>query len=234
MMKTLCVAALVLSLSSVCQPASLACEKLLQPVDKAPDLSGRWYVIAISSSCILQLVARVLLPSVHVEVTSKETPNVFDFLIKMKMHGLCANETEQLFQENNKLFGVDSNNAADGDPDLLLQTGCSDCIVTKGDSVVNLLVLFSRRTNITAAELKEFETQAECLGLTKPQVLDSDHDFTNCLSDEDEEAGASLLRTIQQRLNGNYAISLKCIAESSLYYPKAGFEWAQETWASLW
>ncbi|KAJ4927051.1 hypothetical protein JOQ06_014791, partial [Pogonophryne albipinna] len=173
MMKTLCVAALVLSLSSVCQPAPLACEKLLQPVDKAPDLSGRWYVIAISSSCILQLVARVLLPSVHVEVTSKETPNVFDYLIKLKMHGLCANET--FFQENNKLMDEDSNNTADGDPDLLLQTGCSDCIVTKGDSVVDLLVLFSRRTNITAAELKEFETQAECLGLAKPQVLDSDH-----------------------------------------------------------
>ncbi|KAL3058276.1 hypothetical protein OYC64_010450 [Pagothenia borchgrevinki] len=234
MMKTLCVAALVLSLSSVCQPASLACEKLLQPVDKAPDLSGRWYVIAISSSCILQLVASVLLPSIHVEVTSKETPNVFDYLIKMKMQGVCANETEHIFQENNKLFAVDSNNAADGDPDLLLQTGCSDCIVSKGDSVVNLLVLFSRRPNITAAELKEFETQAKCLSLTKPQVLDSDHDFTNCLSEEDEEAGVSFLRSIQQRLNDNYAITLKCIAESSLYYPKAAFEWAQETWASLW
>ncbi|KAK5933647.1 hypothetical protein CgunFtcFv8_014110 [Champsocephalus gunnari] len=234
-MKTLCVAALVLSLSSVCQPAPLACEKLLQPVDKAPDLSGRWYMIAISSSCILQLVSRVLLPSVHMEVTSKETPNVFDYLIKLKMHGLCSNETAQLLQENNKLFDVDSNNTADGEPDLLLQTGCSDCIITKGDSVLNVLILFSRRTNITAAELKEFETQAECLGLTKPQLLDSDHDFTNCLSNEDEEAVASLFRTIQQRLNDNFAISLKCIAsESSLYYPKAAFEWAQETWASLW
>ena len=38
-MKTLCVAVVVLSLSSVCQPAPLACEKLMKQADKAPDVS---------------------------------------------------------------------------------------------------------------------------------------------------------------------------------------------------
>ncbi|KAK5872129.1 hypothetical protein PBY51_012857 [Eleginops maclovinus] len=187
MMKTLCVAAVVLSLSSVCQPAPLACEKLLQPVDKAPDLSGRWYAIAISSSCLLQLVAKVILPSFQVEITPKEAPNVYEYILKMKMYGHCVNETERFFHDNNKIFDVDSENASYGVPDVLLQTGCPDCIVTKGADVLNLLTLLSRRKNITAAELKEFETQADCLGWAKPQVLDSDHDLTNCLTEEEED-----------------------------------------------
>ncbi|KAL3058275.1 uncharacterized protein LOC117489363 [Trematomus bernacchii] len=210
MMKTLCVAALVLSLSSVCQPASLACEKLLQPVDKAPDLSGRWYVIAIPTSCFWQMMARVLLPSVHVEVTSKETPHFYDLIVKAKLDGVCGNNTKRFFQENNKLFDVDSNNASHGVPDVLLQTGCPDCIVSKGDLFPEILTIFSRRTNITAAELKEFETQAECLGLTKPQVLHSDHDFTNCRSEEDKEAMAIHQNAFVQRLMDVSGSILKC------------------------
>ncbi|KAK5912145.1 hypothetical protein CesoFtcFv8_002045, partial [Champsocephalus esox] len=112
-----------------CQPASLACEKLLRPVDKAPDLSGRWYVIA----CVWQMIDRVLSPSVHVvEVTSKETPHFYDFIVKAKIYGLCGNEIQRFFLENNKLFDVDSNNASHGVPDVLLQTGCPDCIVSEG------------------------------------------------------------------------------------------------------
>ncbi|TNN27304.1 hypothetical protein EYF80_062552 [Liparis tanakae] len=50
-MKTLCVAAVVvLSLTSACQAASLACEKLLKPVDKGPDVSYTF----ITELCILQ------------------------------------------------------------------------------------------------------------------------------------------------------------------------------------
>ncbi|KAI9548908.1 hypothetical protein NQZ68_003442 [Dissostichus eleginoides] len=214
-MKTLCVAALVLSLSSVCQPASLACEKLLQPVDKAPDLSGRWYVIALPTSCYLQMMARVSPPSFHVEVTSKETPHFYDFIVKAKIDGLCGNQTGRFFQENNKLFDVDSNNASHGVPDVLLQTGCPDCIVSKRDRFLHVLTIFSRRTNITAAELKEFETQAECLGLTKPQVLHSDHDFTNCRSEEDKEAMAIHKNAQMQRFIDVTGSILKCFAESS-------------------
>ena len=32
-----------------------------------------------------------------------------------------------------------------------------------------------RRKTVTAAELKEFETQVECAGWSKPQVLSTDH-----------------------------------------------------------
>ncbi|KAL3058277.1 hypothetical protein OYC64_010451 [Pagothenia borchgrevinki] len=86
-MKTLCVAALVLSLSSVCQPAPLACEKLLQPVDKAPDLTiGNWRVRAMSSKiCLWSLLMRyVIWPSVEVDITSTETPNTFIDNYKVK------------------------------------------------------------------------------------------------------------------------------------------------------
>ncbi|KAK2915325.1 hypothetical protein Q8A73_005919 [Channa argus] len=39
-MKTWCVVAVVLSLSSVCQSAPLECDKLLKPADNSPDVNG--------------------------------------------------------------------------------------------------------------------------------------------------------------------------------------------------
>ncbi|KAI4826443.1 hypothetical protein KUCAC02_029890 [Chaenocephalus aceratus] len=106
------------------------------------------------------MIDRVLSPSVHVEVTSKETPHFYDVIVKAKIYGLCGKEIQRFFLENNKLFDVDSNNASHGIPDVLLQTGCPDCIVSKRDRFPQILTIFSRRKNMTAAELKEFETQA--------------------------------------------------------------------------
>ncbi|KAJ4927050.1 hypothetical protein JOQ06_014790 [Pogonophryne albipinna] len=145
MMKTLCVAALVLSLSSVCQPAPLACEKLLQPVDKAPDLTGNWRVIAMSSEiCLWSLLMRyVLWPSVEVDITSTETPNTFIDNYKGKMVGTCFNESGDGFVYANS-------------------TSTGKC----------------RRKTVSAEEMKEFETQAECLGWAKPQLFNSDYGET--------------------------------------------------------
>ncbi|KAK5872132.1 hypothetical protein PBY51_012859 [Eleginops maclovinus] len=107
MMKTLCVAAVVLSLSSVCQPAPLACEKLLQPADKAPDLTGNWRYLAVSTKiCLWSLFVRnVLWPSVEMDITFTETPNELLANLKVKTLGGCINASNVFVYENSRFSG---------------------------------------------------------------------------------------------------------------------------------
>ncbi|XP_031157700.1 saxitoxin and tetrodotoxin-binding protein 1-like [Sander lucioperca] len=234
MMKTLCVAVVVLSLTSVCQPAPLVCEKLQKPVDKAPDFSGSWYLIAMTSdTCLVAtLLNYVFWPSISLNITSKNTPNVYEGNYRIKMYGYCDTDSEDFLLENNKIFDVDINNAPVGEPDVVLQSGCSDCFVVKRvDKDINILLLFSRRQNVSAAELKEFEKQAECLGWAKPEVLNTDHDIENCLSlDDDDVENSELLSLIFQRLHNKYTGPLECLSESIQKY----FEWVQQQWATFW
>ncbi|XP_074497294.1 uncharacterized protein LOC141771177 isoform X2 [Sebastes fasciatus] len=203
MMKTLCVAAVVLSLTSVCQPASLACEKLLKPVDKGPDVSGSWYIIAVATeSCwATTLLNSVFWPSIEVIITSMSTPNLYSSKFKFKMYGYCENETEEFLYENNNLYEVDSN---------------------------------SRRENVTAAELKEFESQAECLGWSKPQVLNSDHDDENCppLDDVDME-NMRIYSMIFQRMKNTYSVQLNCLSETFFYYRNMAYEWVKQQMGTI-
>ncbi|XP_044071161.1 uncharacterized protein LOC122884814 [Siniperca chuatsi] len=237
MMKTLCVAVVVLSLTSVCQPVSLACEKLLKPEDKGPDLSGIWYFIAMSSqSCwVPTLLNTVAWPSVRVNITSKDTPNIYNARHDIKIYGYCSNYSDTFLYQNNAMFDVDSDNAPSGEQEVLLQTGCPDCHVVKSDEFAGILVLFSRRKTVTAAELKEFETQTECLGWSKPQVFNSDHNYENCPLIDDDNIDASGLPTkFFQRLKNTYTEPLKCLAENLLYYPSVAYNWAQQGLANIW
>ncbi|KAL3996375.1 Ras-related protein Rab-7A [Sarotherodon galilaeus] len=60
---------------------------------------------------------------------------------------------------------------------VLLNTGCPDCLViysnnTIGRTAVKALQLLSRRVRVSAAEMKEFTKQAECLNLQPPAIMD--------------------------------------------------------------
>ncbi|TDH13601.1 hypothetical protein EPR50_G00036470 [Perca flavescens] len=230
----------VLNTDHVCQPAPLVCEKLLKPVDKAPDFSGSWYLIAMTSdTCLVTtLLNYVFWPSISMKITSKNTPNIIESNYSFKMYGYCDTASEDFFLENNMIFDVGINNTRVGEPDVLLQSGCSDCLVVKGEDKnkdVDFLLLFSRRQNVSAAELKEFEKQAECLGWAKPEVLNTDHDMENCLSlDTDDNDDSELISLIFQRLRKEYAVPLKCLSESIQKYHKVISEWFQQQWATLW
>ncbi|XP_032369772.1 uncharacterized protein LOC116688082 isoform X2 [Etheostoma spectabile] len=191
MMKTLCVAVVVLSLTSVGHPAPLVCEQLQKSVNISPDLSGRWYCIAISTEfCVATAIMNaVYWPSLALDFTSKDTPNIYAVNLKSKVHGYCNIRSEsdrQSGSNNDTVSGVASNDAPTAKPMVLLQTGCPDCFVLKEniDTLKNV-ILFSRRQTVSAAELNEFEKQAECLGLTVPHTLNTDHDYENCLSEDD-------------------------------------------------
>ncbi|GAA6216771.1 uncharacterized protein LOC108873551 [Lates japonicus] len=240
MMKTLCVVVVVLSLTSVCQSASLACERLLKPVDKGPDLPGRWYLVAMSSNACLPaaIFNTVFWPSIAADFTSKGTPNIYDGNIKIKMYGRCDNKTVSLFYGNNTILEVDSNNTSSSEPGLLLlQSSCPDCLVIKEDAYISTFLLLSRRKTVTSAELKEFATQADCLGWYKPEVFNSDHEYENCtarLGNNIDEDTSELSGTMFERLKNIYTVSFNCLSEKFLYYPNVALGWAQQKWASLW
>ncbi|XP_012709330.3 uncharacterized protein LOC105918728 [Fundulus heteroclitus] len=215
-MKTLWVAA-VLSFVSVGQSVPLTCDRLAKPVENAPDMSGRWQIIAISTKVCLPtvLLNSILWPSFAIDVTSKGTPNLYSGMFRIKTYGFCMNETEDFLQDNNKLFDVNRENAATGSPDILLQTSCSDCIVVKSTDVLNTLLLLSRRTTISEDELREFETQAQCVQFSKPLVLNADQDFTNCQDIENisEEQSASIMTKMYERVKSHQQNIISCLAD---------------------
>ncbi|CAI5686849.1 unnamed protein product [Oreochromis niloticus] len=178
-MKTLSAALVLLSLISVGQPASLACEKLLKPVDQCPDLSGRWHVIGASMFTLTSTsVSASFSRSGWMDVIST-CANVYAGTAYVKENGVCMNQSATFFYANGGLFEVNSEtlmtptDAISAQQAVLLQTGCPDCLVIKG--VFDILLFFSRRTAVSAAELTEFETQAECLGKSKPELFSTDH-----------------------------------------------------------
>ncbi|XP_047439530.1 uncharacterized protein LOC125007019 isoform X2 [Mugil cephalus] len=171
-MKKLCVIVVVLSLVSVCRPVPLTCEKLMKPVDQDPDLTGRWYYIAGSSKVCWAIVLfnTFLWPSIAVDITSTETPDVYNYNDQLKIYGHCLNNSHLNFYKNHSIFSVDGYYA-----EVLLHTSCPDCIVLNAHDYT-----LGRRKAITEAELKEFEMQTECFGWSKPQVLNNEFDYQNC------------------------------------------------------
>ncbi|XP_029007507.1 uncharacterized protein LOC114856058 [Betta splendens] len=238
-MKTLCVAVVVLSLTSVCQSATLACEKLLKPLDQSPDLSGRWFIIAMSSDyCLITAYLNSLIgPTFLVDVTAQDTPKVYSANFTMNAYGSCVSEVDPFFLEGSNLFKVDSNNAPTGEPDkLLLHTSCPDCIVGQTKTRISLFVLFSRRKTVTDAELKEFATQSDCLGFSKPEVLSTDHVYENCKSvkDKSDDNLPEQSAKVVEKLGGLFTAPLQCFAQSVFYYPRATLGWFQDKWDRLW
>ncbi|XP_053170996.1 uncharacterized protein LOC128354913 [Scomber japonicus] len=215
-MKTLCVVIVVLSFTSVCQPASLACQKLMKPAETIPVLTGRWHGIAFSSEiCVLpKLLGSVFWPSIALDVTAKDTANVYDVNLKMNTHGYCANQSETYFTRNNHIFDVDSNNLPVGDPHVMVQTGCPDCIVLKRNDILTI-ELYSRRSTVTADEMREFETQTECLGWKRPEVLKSEHDYDTCkiIDDDTDMNNPELKAIINERMENVKEDLVRCIRE---------------------
>ncbi|XP_038149142.1 uncharacterized protein LOC119788658 [Cyprinodon tularosa] len=207
----------VLSFASVCQPAPLVCDKLATQIENSPDLSGRWHYIAVSTKVCLPIVLlnSIIWPSVEVDIAPKETPKHYAVQVRAKLYGVCVNESEEYFYENSKIFGVNSENAPIGDPDVLLHTSCSDCIVVMdNDTTMSTLSLLSRRTAVSEAELKEFETQAQCNQFSKPQILNTDLDFNNCqdMGDLSDDQSLAFLSRMYERMKSSKQDVFNCLS----------------------
>ncbi|XP_041837341.1 uncharacterized protein LOC121637324 isoform X3 [Melanotaenia boesemani] len=233
-MKTVCVAAVLLSLISVCQPAPLECKNLTKTVDQGSDVLGRWYIIGMSTTyCWLPVLFNSLLvPSFHVDFTPTERQHYYDVNVTLKSFTFCDSETFQLFYAVNSMYNTDGQKTdlKMEEKGVLLQSGCPDCLVISEENDTEIIVLLSRRPVITADELQEFEKQAKCLGFYKPQIFGSDHG--NCGNTDFESPDVAPV--VEQRLKNMFSELFTCTTDSVLYYPHAAFKWVQQTWASLW
>ncbi|XP_041837338.1 uncharacterized protein LOC121637323 isoform X3 [Melanotaenia boesemani] len=234
-MKTVCVAAVLLSLISVCQPAPLECKNLTKTVDQGSDVLGRWYIIGVSTTyCWLQAIFNsIVAPSFLVDVTATERQHYYDVNVTLKS-SYCDSETLQLFYAVNSMYNTDGQKTdlKMEEKGVLLQSGCPDCLVISGDNDAGIIAILSRRPVITADELQEFEKQAECLGFYKPQIFGSDHDLGNCGNTDFESP--EVASVFPQRLKNMFSELFTCTTDSVLYYPRSAFRWVQQTWASLW
>ncbi|XP_029989583.1 uncharacterized protein LOC115419100 [Sphaeramia orbicularis] len=213
-MKTLFIAVVVLSFTSVCWSAPLACNNLLKEVDKGPDLGGRWYIIAVSSdSCLVSSLMKFLHPSGVVDFTQEEAPNIYDMVATVKMYGFCKNESQTLLHDNNRLMSYDKSTQQTTVTDSLLQTSCPDCVIGKTLNSMNVLFLFSRRQNVNDDELNEFVKQAECLKYKRPVVLNTDHDYENCkpVEEANEDLDPAVQALLTQRMEDFREAVINCI-----------------------
>ncbi|CAL9694431.1 unnamed protein product [Knipowitschia caucasica] len=92
-----------------------------------------------------------------------------------------------------------------------LHSSCSDCLVIRLDfsNTTTMLFFSSRRKSVEPAEVLEFETQASCLHLPRPERLGSDFDLTNC-KDLDADATEEEVALLQERLRAWTLELLKC------------------------
>ncbi|XP_005807594.1 uncharacterized protein LOC102225032 [Xiphophorus maculatus] len=233
-MKTACAAVVLLSLFSVSQPASLACEVLVRPVDQLQDVQGTWYFVAVASSyCWAVTVLNTLgSPSFQLDITSTNKSHIYDMNLTVKIGEECANNTAKSFLEMDGISLADGNDAKTNEKGLFLRTSCADCLILKDDdSPANLLLMLSRKPTVTAAELKEFEAQADCLQLYKPQVLNTDHD---CSSSNTTMDSSQFEREFPERIKNMFSGIFTCVTDKVLYYPRTVLGWAQSAWDSIW
>lgn len=78
--------------------------------------------------------------------------------------------------------------------------------------MLKIILLLSRKTTIEVADLRQFETQATCLSLPQPKLLNNDYDFSNCtdidIKDATKEEENILLKRTQTFMGelGNCAV----------------------------
>ncbi|XP_039863115.1 uncharacterized protein LOC120718615 [Simochromis diagramma] len=234
-MKAFCVAVLVLNFISVCQSSSVACERYLKTADREQDLTGKWYLIAMSSNSCWATAFSVLPFGIYVNITAMEEANIYESTFSLKMFGQCKNLTSKIHYEKSTITEIDSKGAKSDNVMILLKRRCHDCIVIKGDGFTDILVLLSKRMSITDDEMEAFEIQAECRYLYKPQIFGSDHDFENCTVDDGKtEYASSEIPHMRQAVLNIFSQVFTCAQDRVLYYPRAAFRWVQSTWSNLW
>ncbi|KAJ0023973.1 hypothetical protein NQD34_003872 [Periophthalmus magnuspinnatus] len=182
-MKAVC-AVLCLGLLSVCRAAPLTCDQLLTTQDQELDFAGRWYLHAMSTdSCAFSHLMHTLMkPSIMVDAVRSETAQTFEVVTTFKIQSFCMNDTEAYSFDKTSLTYTSFPHKYH-----LLPSSCSDCTVLKTEGLTKIILLYSRKPSVDAADLKEFETQASCLGLPQPKQFDNDYEMSNCKDIEEDE-----------------------------------------------
>ncbi|KAM8773666.1 uncharacterized protein AB9X84_017761 [Acanthopagrus schlegelii] len=176
MMRFVHVAVAVLGLLSIGQSAPVNnCESLTKLIEIQRDqLLGKWMIVAESTNIpASNKLTKIFVESSWVKITASNESGILDVFQSQKMFGTCFTISTTLKLENGTLFMEKPAKASE----VLLKTSCADCLVissnyTIGGSTFGGLQLLSRRNQLTAAEMDEFNKQVECEGLRPPAFLD--------------------------------------------------------------
>ncbi|CAK6953447.1 hypothetical protein L3Q82_005416 [Scomber scombrus] len=166
-------------LVSVSQPAPLACEYFIQPLDQLDPhhLEGRWVFVADSLS-----------NPAHLEDFKQTAPadgtSNITYTPSVDAGGKCHYQSYNVSLEGSILTFNEQDQL--NLTVTFLYTSCPDCVVMRFDTKskeLQRLLLFSRRREVEQEEKKEFQAQVECLKMPAPVVMDPTKDLCTEQSD---------------------------------------------------
>ena len=181
-MEVVYVAVAALSLLSVGQAAPMtSCKTLTQPVvmQGREQLLGKWIFIAESTDITgTAALTKLLVESVWSKITAANESDAINLHQVQRMLGRCFSVTAKMTLRDNTLYMVQPYSSQS----ILLNTGCSDCLVILSKSIIqgrtlSGMQLISKRSNVSVAEIQEFRRQVECLNLPQPAVMDPENGF---------------------------------------------------------
>ncbi|XP_020351756.1 uncharacterized protein LOC109900515 isoform X3 [Oncorhynchus kisutch] len=178
-MLVLCVIS-VLSLLSVGLAAPLSCEDLLRPLkmNSTNHILGKWIFIAESTEVPggREYAAKEWITG-WLQISPGLQNNTVKELQMINIGGKCISMTSEMTMENN----MENNTFTSTEPlpySLTYLNTCPDCLLVQQKlplvSKYSTLYIFSKRKELTSAELEVFKKQVDCLNLppavfTNPQ-----------------------------------------------------------------
>ncbi|XP_068583278.1 uncharacterized protein [Cebidichthys violaceus] len=205
-----CVAAVVvLSLLSVGLSAPLSsCDGLVKPITVSnEDMLGRWLYIGGSSDLPGSRSLGHLMTSVWLDITTTAQSNVLNLIQTQRIYGECSSITYNVTFENSTLLIEQPFYLKE----VYLPTDCSDCLVVyedvvSGKDTFTSLLLFSRRQSVSPAVVEMFRTQAECLRMPSPIMMDTDYEI--CPDNISPSEGISALNSLLEAKMGHRVAKL--------------------------
>lgn len=223
-MRFLHVIVAILGLLSVGHSAPATnCESLTQKIDiqSRDQLLGKWRYVGESTSIPgSKTLTKKFVASAYVNITAAHESDTIYALQSQKMTlfgrlGGCMSLTLKMTVANNTLSMEKPYKATE----VLLTTGCPDCLVilgnfTLGQTSYQSLQLLSKRRELIMAELDEFEKQADCLNFPAPVILDPQSDL--CSQEPGQNTENTDITQIMNSAVGAQVVSmLESIANSA-------------------
>uniref|UniRef100_A0A8D3AV78 Apolipoprotein M n=1 Tax=Scophthalmus maximus TaxID=52904 RepID=A0A8D3AV78_SCOMX len=168
-------------LMSVSHSAPMACEKLVQPLNRLEPhkFQGKWALIADSLNNTASMEALRRRDSITLYFSNSSGDSTFSFTQINRFGDLCQYLRYNVSVQHNTFnFDVQDHSYLTGS---FLYTSCPDCVVMqwslKSRSRTTSLLLLSRRREVGQKEMEEFREQLRCYQLPTPVVMDPTKDL---------------------------------------------------------
>ncbi|XP_054460335.1 uncharacterized protein LOC129095800 [Anoplopoma fimbria] len=205
-----CVAVVVvLSLLSVGLSAPLSsCDTLVKPITLSnEDMLGRWLYVGGCSDLPGSRSLVHLMNSAWLDITATAQSNILNLVQTQRIYGECSSLTYNVIFENSTMLIEQPFHLKE----VYLPTNCSDCLVAyeqvfTGKETFTSFLLFSRRQSVLPGVVEMFRTQAECLRMPSPIMIDSNYEI--CPDNIAPSEGISALNSMLEAKMGHRVAKL--------------------------